>query len=208
MRRVLIALALGIITLGTSIFCAVVFESLIDSTVALWPGLLVQRLLKTVGISITNGDVFLSTLLFWWLAAWLVLRSLITEAAVSNRATLTCPLCNHQFHLTWRRYWKAGFGRHVCPECGQRSKIRTGLLYWVLWALFFTITPFAVLSFALVVYQLVAPQYSEESVIWFLGSRWLALTLIMLWAILLPIDREIDARFRKLTVPKDDKNGI
>jgi len=209
MRRALIALALGAIILGASVLCVLAFEPWIGRTVAFWPGFVVQRLLKLVGISVTNGVVFLSTLLFWWLAVWLALRFWLPGPPVfSNSAALICPFCKHQFPLTWRRYWKGTFGRHVCPSCGRSSKLRTGLLYWALYVPLLTITPFAALSFVLVVYRLVVPRHFEEDVTWFLGSPWLVATLITLWAFLFPIDRMIDARFRKLHVPKGGKNAV
>lgn len=210
MRRALIALALGTIILGTSVLCLFVFdfEPWIGRTVAFWPGFVIQRLLKLVGISVTNGAVFLSTLLFWWLAVWLALRFWLRDSSVfSNSAALTCPFCKHRFPLTWRRYWKGTFGL-VCPSCGRMSKLRTGLLYWVLYMPLLTIIPFAALSFVLVVYRLIVPQRFDEDLTWFFGSPWLVATLLAFWAFLLPIDRAVDARFRKLQIPKRGKDAV
>src|SRR5687767_11510680 len=117
MVRMLIALALGATIFGASVICALPFEPWIARAISLWPGIAMQQLLELVGSSFAKRGVFLSTLLFWWLAAWLMLRIWLSRTPeFLNTTALTCPFCKHQFPLTWRRYWKHGRGRYVCPS--------------------------------------------------------------------------------------------
>lgn len=37
---------------------------------------------------------------------------------------LVCPHCQHSFDLTWARYWKSPFGKHQCPECHRKLKLK------------------------------------------------------------------------------------
>ena len=37
---------------------------------------------------------------------------------------MKCPYCSHEFPLTWPRYVRAPFGRHVCPCCQKKSKLK------------------------------------------------------------------------------------
>ncbi len=121
---------------------------------------------------------------------------------------MTCPFCTQSFPLTWRRYWKAPFGRHICPSCGRKSKLRTGFLYWALYVPLLMIAPFATLLVALLVYGLAFPRSFEEDLAWFLGSPWSRIALLVLWVLLFPIDRMIDERFRKLQVPRGEENAV
>jgi len=210
MVRTIIALALAATIFGASILCALLFETWIGRAIALWPGIAVQRLLKLVGISFADKGVFLSTLLFWWLAVWLMLRFWLSRTPeFLNRTALTCPFCKHQFPLTWRRYWKNLSGRHVCPSCGQSSKVRTGWPYWVVYLPLLLISPFAVMSFASGIYGIVVPRHHfAEGVTWFLGSPWFVAILIALWALLFPIDRVFDVRLRGLQAPKHGERAV
>ena len=189
--------------------CYVVFAPAIGRTFVLWPGFTVQRLLRLVDISITNQFVFWLTLLFWWFTVWLVLRFCLPRSRLmSGSAALTCPFCTHQFLLTWRRYWKAPFGRHVCPGCGKSSRLRAASLFWVLYLSFLIVTPIAALVLGLLVVQVTLPQhFKEEELAWFLGSPWVVVTLIVLLALLLPVDRAVDVRFRRLQAPKSGKDA-
>ncbi|OGA11075.1 MAG: hypothetical protein A3D95_13665 [Betaproteobacteria bacterium RIFCSPHIGHO2_12_FULL_69_13] len=45
---------------------------------------------------------------------------------------MRCPFCECSFPLTWARYLGAPAGRHACPACGRRSRLRPGLSYWAL----------------------------------------------------------------------------
>jgi hypothetical protein len=35
-----------------------------------------------------------------------------------------CPHCEKAFPLTWSRYFRAPTGRHSCPSCGGRFRLR------------------------------------------------------------------------------------
>src|SRR5262249_32449164 len=50
---------------------------------------------------------------------------------------MNCPYCNHEFPMTWKRYFYAPMGRHVCPECQRKSR--------------FAVTPGAALRTAMMV---------------------------------------------------------
>lgn len=210
MVRATIAFALGAAILGASMLCALPFDTGIGRAIALWPGIAVQRLLKLVGISFADRGVFLSTLLFWWLAVSIMLRFWLSRTpGFLNRTALTCPFCKHQFPLTWRRYWTSLSGRHVCPSCEQRSKVRTGWPYWAVYLPLLLISPFAVVAFALGLYGIVVSRHHfNEGISWFLGSPWLVATLLALWALLFPIDRVFDVRLRGLQASKDGKSAV
>ncbi len=45
---------------------------------------------------------------------------------------MRCPFCDRSFPLTWARYLGAPAGRHACPACGRRSRLRHSLSYWAL----------------------------------------------------------------------------
>ena len=36
---------------------------------------------------------------------------------------LVCPYCGHKVGLSWRRYWNAPTGKHLCSACRQKSKL-------------------------------------------------------------------------------------
>ena len=204
MLRALIALAVAVIIVGASVLCALPFQSRVGHIVAFWPGIAVQWLFKPIGISFTDTLVFVSTLLFWWLSVWLVLRHVLPGRPISFDAALRCPYCKSRFELTWSRYWKDVSGLHVCSSCGRKSKLSTGFRYWGLYVPLLAISPFAVICVALLVYGTFVPRHDfEEHVRWFLGSPWFLGCFVVLCAPLFCIDRLFDARFRRLRVPKD-----
>jgi hypothetical protein len=75
MRRVVIAFATAVLVFGGSVLSFLVFEQTLElgPAFAFLPGLLVKDLLDLAGVSTTNRVVIWPTLLFWWLATWLVL---------------------------------------------------------------------------------------------------------------------------------------
>lgn len=42
---------------------------------------------------------------------------------------MICPYCQHEFPLTWARYFGAPFGKHTCPHCEHPSKFRMTATY-------------------------------------------------------------------------------
>src|SRR5437879_2015221 len=42
---------------------------------------------------------------------------------------MRCPYCEHVFPLTWKRYFKATSGRHVCPNCSKHLRIEFSFFY-------------------------------------------------------------------------------
>ena len=44
---------------------------------------------------------------------------------------MKCPYCDHEFPLTWKRYWQSPTGRHECPSCHQRSRLRPTPGSWI-----------------------------------------------------------------------------
>jgi hypothetical protein len=107
MRRVLIALALAALILGASVLCFVAFEQTLGLSplFAFWPGFAFQWILELFGISTTNRVVLWPTLLFWWLAVWLVLRFGWPRSPVlSNSAAHSEPLKQRSlWHPSFRR---------------------------------------------------------------------------------------------------------
>lgn len=76
MRRVLIALGVAVIILGATTACFLLLEPTLGPRFAFWPGGAVQWLLEQFGVFTTNRIHLWVTLLFWWLAAWLVLGAI------------------------------------------------------------------------------------------------------------------------------------
>lgn len=37
---------------------------------------------------------------------------------------MKCPHCDHIFKLTWKRYLSSTFGKHFCPKCREKSKLK------------------------------------------------------------------------------------
>jgi len=45
---------------------------------------------------------------------------------------MICPNCDEEIELTWRRYAKAPFGKHKCPSCSSRFKLKRPWYYWLI----------------------------------------------------------------------------
>jgi hypothetical protein len=78
-------------------------------------------------------------------------------------------------------------------------------LYWILYVPFLVTLPFAVLFLALFAYASAHPKTLEEDLVWLFSSPWLFAILIV-WALVIPVDKVFDGRFRKLE-PLKEKSG-
>ncbi len=109
---------------------------------------------------------------------------------------MTCPYCNHSFPLTWRRYFSSPFGRHVCPQCGRKSKFRLTVSYVavisVAWIVFY--------GLALALTVLVFPKTWRE----ILGIPYFAVIFLIGCMVVLPFDKLLDGKFRRLEKLKDE----
>lgn len=109
---------------------------------------------------------------------------------------MICPHCEHLFPLTWRRYGKSLLGKHICPACGRISRFRLTASYFAFvlgaWIFFFAL--------ALVVALLIFPKTWQHLV----SIPYFAILYFVGCMVLLPFDRWIDERFRKLEKSKDE----
>ena len=48
-----------------------------------------------------------------------------------RKGKLACPHCGDSYFLTWSRYWREGSGKHVCPSCGLKSRLKVTPAYLV-----------------------------------------------------------------------------
>ena len=121
---------------------------------------------------------------------------------------MICPFCQHSFSLTWRRYWSAPLAKHACPRCGRKSKLSTGLIYWGVYVPLLIAAPFAIIFIALLAYGFAFPNNLEENIVSFLCGPWLLIAWLGACALLFPIDRMVDARFRRLKAPTDEERAV
>jgi uncharacterized membrane protein len=54
---------------------------------------------------------------------------------------MKCPHCSEEFVITWKRYFKAPFGKHTCPSCRKKSKLIYTKKY-----IFYSLLPTALLA--------------------------------------------------------------
>lgn len=102
---------------------------------------------------------------------------------------MQCPACHVEAPLTWRRYLASPLGNHACPACAARLRPRTT---WRFYAV-------VVATWLLVL----------GASLWAMQARGLGLgvTLALHFAlgfgILLPIDRWLDDRVRRVELRGD-----
>ncbi|MCK5883288.1 MAG: hypothetical protein KAG61_06335 [Bacteriovoracaceae bacterium] len=92
---------------------------------------------------------------------------------------MKCPYCEHEFKLTWKRYLKAPFGKHTCPNCNKKSKLNYTSKYFAAIVVFFL--PFLI-------------------AIIFLHSSLVLTSVVKIIFLLLvfPMDRWAESKFKKL----------
>ena len=121
---------------------------------------------------------------------------------------MICPYCAHTFPLTWHRYWKALFGKHTCPSCGRKSRLSAGLGYWLWYVPLVTLLPVAGVLVGAFLYAFSSPGHTEEQILSYFESWLWVAALIVPSALILPIDRMIDERVRKLRpIHEEGMNG-
>ncbi|SRR6266568_1256681 len=122
---------------------------------------------------------------------------------------MICPYCEHSFPLTWRRYWlRVPFGSYSCPSCGGKSKLSTGLVYWLLYLPLAAISPLVAIVLGALVYASVSPQHAAQRIDLFFESWWPYAAIAMLWLLFFPLDRIVDERFRRLRRSKRGKDAV
>ena len=54
---------------------------------------------------------------------------------------MNCPNCNEKIELTTKRYFSSLFGKHTCPNCFSKLKIKHTKIYflWIFLSLIFVI---------------------------------------------------------------------
>ena len=95
---------------------------------------------------------------------------------------MKCPYCEHTFPLTWERYFKSPWGRHVCPRCSKPSRLKFRLLTAVI---------------ELIVGLLCAAPVAIVFQHW-LGGYWALLGAIPTMLVTLPLDRMFDDKYKHL----------
>ena len=92
---------------------------------------------------------------------------------------MKCPHCEKGVVLTWRRYWKASLGRHICPHCEKLFRMKHSFKYYGTLGVLWVVLGFFPARVALV-----------------LGAtelQGLAVLLLFGLVFILPIDRKVDA---------------
>ena len=93
---------------------------------------------------------------------------------------MKCPNCNEKIELTTKRYFSSLFGKHTCPKCFSKLKIKHTKIYflWIFLSLIFVIiSSLFILSF----FQ----NQSSKEIIYFI---W----LVILFIVYTFIDRKIE----------------
>ncbi len=103
---------------------------------------------------------------------------------------MICPHCKRSFPLTWGRYLRSPLGKHQCPDCGEVSRLNWPKAYFAFailaWVCFVTLAFFLTQSFTLT--------EARRPV----GVRYYLAIYLIGCAVLVPLDRWYDERFRKL----------
>jgi hypothetical protein len=96
---------------------------------------------------------------------------------------MKCPSCKHQYRLTFREYFREPRGRHDCPMCHRRFKLKFSFSY---------------VSFLLLVY-LIAAGVPGVLVAFFSDSVVFGSLACLLAGVLfvLPFDRWLDDAWRE-----------
>jgi hypothetical protein len=111
----------------------------------------------------------------------------VAQFATAAQPTMKCPYCNHEFPLTWKRYWLSPAGRHVCPGCHQPSRFRITAMSWLRNLIAIGIGG---IPAGLILH-------------FWLGGRWWFAGWILGGLLTgVPIDKFMDERFRKLEMDK------
>lgn len=72
------------------------------------------------------------------------------------KRALTCPYCQSQIEVTWRRYWYSGSMLYRCPSCAKASRIATspGWIQYTSWLV--QLLPLAAIFLTHSIYAIVA----------------------------------------------------
>ena len=55
----------------------------------------------------------------------------IIKEEQKNASLLQCPHCQSSFALTWKRYFKAPTGNHICPNCNGKFSVKRAPLSYI-----------------------------------------------------------------------------
>jgi len=98
---------------------------------------------------------------------------------------LKCPYCAKEFHLTWKRYFRAPFSIHRCPQCKRLSRL--------------SFEPAVLIRMVLVI--LISGGLGLLAAIWLFGPGPLIALIGFIAAALavsLPVDKYHDSYYREL----------
>lgn len=104
---------------------------------------------------------------------------------------MKCPHCDKEVALTWKRYWTAPMGKHVCPECGESFRLKHSLIYYT--------TIFSVAASLGLIFPLFRRLWDTTLV------QAGIVYLIICTVILIPIDRWVDSRWRGTVKAREDE---
>lgn len=101
---------------------------------------------------------------------------------------MKCPNCNNTFPLTWSRYFKSPFGKHICPSCHKESVLKFSKMHFLFKAIIIVLLLFFLYLVLLII--------TSGNIYSFIPA------LVMSLILALPIDKFHDEKFKKLE-PKD-----
>lgn len=99
---------------------------------------------------------------------------------------MKCPHCDNVIELTWKRYWRAPFGRHSCSSCGNRFRMKRSFRYY------------GTLIGLVCIFGLIPAGFA----LWLGATGWQAFITYCICSLLvgIPMDKKIDDTWRG-TVP-------
>jgi hypothetical protein len=72
---------------------------------------------------------------------------------------------------------------------------------------FLVTLPFALVFLGLLAYAFAHPDTLADDLVWLFGSPWFFAILIV-WAVIIPVDKVFDSRFRKLQPLKEEDGAV
>ena len=112
------------------------------------------------------------------------------RAAIAE-TDMQCPHCQHEFRLTWKRYWTAWTWKHTCPECKRTSQLNFPAVYIAFIAASFFV---GISSARILVLAIFPGQYHSPA-----AHRFrLAFYVFFVLLVFVPIDRWFNNSVRRL----------
>lgn len=111
---------------------------------------------------------------------------------------MKCPYCDNEFPLTWTRYFRGPFGKHICPNCQKKGTMSMSIKYYLCLGVFWVTYYFLAISLVKILFkdgiELIRNPFGFGCVI--------ALGCLLV----LPFDRKFMKDYRNLEKYQDDSD--